>query len=241
MGRLTECVRTAGATETNGRNMREVFQQELAEVQDRLVEIAESVQQAMTLAHQAFLGSEVTIAERVIEGDQEIDDRADSLDELAIDVIARQSPVARDLRILVSSLRISASLERMGDLARHVATLARYRFPEAVVSEPLVETFTRMGQLDIEIAGLTVELLRTEDLSYGDKIDALDEEVDALHQQVFDTVLAEDWNESSNATVDATLASRYHERFADHAVTIARKIRYLQTGDWVQSDDEPTE
>ena len=222
----------------NGRNMREVFQQELAEVQERLVEIAEAVQQAVTQAHQAFLDSEVTIAERVIEGDQEIDDKADSLDELAIDVIARQSPVARDLRILVSSLRVSASLERMGDLARHIATLARYRFPEAVVPDELVPTFTRMGQLDIEIAGLTVQLLRTEDLTFADRIDTLDEEVDALHQKVFDVVLSESWQQSQSATVDATLASRYHERFADHAVTIGHKIRYMQTGDWVQSDED---
>ena len=188
--------------------MREVFQQELAEVQERLVEIATAVHGAITQASQAFLGSEVTIAERVIEGDQEIDDKADSLDELAIDVIARQSPVARDLRILVSSLRISASLERMGDLARHIATLSRYRFPEAVVPERLVPTFTRMGELDIEIAGLTVELLKTEDVAYGDKIDELDVELDALHQSVFDIVLADDWNESPHMTVDATQIGR---------------------------------
>lgn len=222
----------------NGRNMREVFQQELAEVQERLVAIAESVHEAITSAHQAFNTSDVTLAERVIEGDQNIDTQADELDELAIDVIARQGPVARDLRILISSLRISASLERMGDLARHIATLARYRFPEPVVPGPLVETFKRMGELDIEIARLTVELLKTEDIAHHERIEALDVELDALHKSVFDSVLAEEWVESANATVDVTLASRYHERFADHAVTIGKKIQYLSTGDWIPVEED---
>lgn len=218
--------------------MREVFQQELAEVQERLVAIAESVHEAMTSAHEAFSSSDVALAERVIEGDQHIDTQADELDELTIDVIARQGPVARDLRILVSSLRISASLERMGDLARHIATLARYRFPDAVVPDPLSATFNRMGALDIEISRLTVELLKTEDLEFYEKIASLDLELDELHKSVFDSVLAEEWNEPANATVDVTLASRYHERFADHAVTIGKKIQYLSTGDWAPSVDE---
>ncbi|WP_293696723.1 phosphate signaling complex protein PhoU [uncultured Agrococcus sp.] len=218
--------------------MREVFQQELAEVQERLVAIAESVHEAITLAQQAFSTSDVALAERVIEGDQHIDAQADELDELAIDVIARQGPVARDLRILVSSLRISASLERMGDLARHIATLARYRFPDAVVPEPLISTFERMGELDIEIARLNVELLKTENLEYHEKISELDIELDELHKSVFDSVLAEEWNEPANATVDVTLASRYHERFADHAVTIGKKIQYLSTGDWAPAEEE---
>ena len=223
---------------TNGRNMREVFQQELAEVQERLVAIAESVHEAMTSAHEAFSSSDVALAERVIEGDQHIDAQADELDELAIDVIARQGPVARDLRILVSSLRISASLERMGDLARHIATLARYRFPDAVVPEPLITTFERMGELDIEIARLNVELLKTENIEFYEKISELDIELDELHKSVFDSVLAEEWNEPANATVDVTLASRYHERFADHAVTIGKKIQYLSTGDWAPVEEE---
>lgn len=218
--------------------MREVFQQELAEVQERLVAIAESVHEAITLAQQAFSTSDVALAERVIEGDQHIDAQADELDELAIDVIARQGPVARDLRILVSSLRISASLERMGDLARHIATLARYRFPDAVVPEPLITTFERMGELDIEIARLNVELLKTENLEFHEKISELDIELDELHKSVFDSVLAEEWNEPANATVDVTLASRYHERFADHAVTIGKKIQYLSTGDWAPTEEE---
>ena len=218
--------------------MREVFQQELAEVQTRLVSISEAVETAIKLAHEALHSSDVQLAEKVITSDVNIDEQVDSLDEYSIDIMARQGPVARDLRIVVSSLRISASLERMGDLARHIATLSRYRFPEEVVPGSLAETFRQMGQLDIQIAGLLVELLKSESVEVGDRIRQLDDEVDALHQRVFDVVLADEWNEDSTVTVDMVLGSRYHERFADHAVSIAKKMDYLATGEWGGSEED---
>lgn len=217
--------------------MRDVFQQELAEVQDRLVDIANHVIVSMECAVRAFGDSNVQLAEQVIAADQMIDDKALALDELAIDIIARQSPVARDLRIVVSALRISASLERMGDLARHIAMLARYRFPMQVVPESLQPTFAEMGASDIEIAKLLRDLLATQDLSIAERIEASDERVDRLHRDVFAHVLGTDWEGAAHTTVDATLASRYHERFADHAVGIAKKVKYLATGDWVGNED----
>ena len=113
--------------------MREVFQQELHEVQERLIEISALVAISIENATRAFNESNVSLAETVIEQDRRIDELATSLDELAINILARQQPVARDLRIVVSALRISASLERMGDLAEHIAQLSRYRFPFKVV------------------------------------------------------------------------------------------------------------
>lgn len=217
--------------------MREVFQQELREVQDRLVEIAELVAEAITRATEAFNDSNVSLAETVIADDVKIDAAAAELDELAINILARQQPVARDLRIVVSALRISASLERMGDMCEHIAQLARYRFPDKVVPRSLRGTFAEMGQLDVGIARRLVELLKTEDLKIADDIRNEDDKVDALHLSVFDKVLGETWKGAAVDTVDATLASRYHERFADHAVSIAKKVQYLGTGDWVQSED----
>ena len=129
--------------------MREVFQQELQEVQERLVEIAGLVAISIDNATTAFNESNVTLAEKVIADDDQIDQRAIALDELAIDILARQNPVARDLRIVVSALRISSSLERMGDMAEHIAQLARYRFPEKVVPKSLRPTFKELGELDV--------------------------------------------------------------------------------------------
>lgn len=217
--------------------MREVFQQELREVRERLVEIAGLVAVSIDNATQAFNESNVSLAETVIADDAKIDAAAAELDELAINILARQQPVARDLRVVVSALRISASLERMGDMSEHIAQLARYRFPDKVVPKSLRGTFKEMGALDVEIARKLVELLKTEDVAIAEYIRDEDDKIDALHLSVFDKVLGETWKGEAINTVDATLASRYHERFADHAVSISKKVQYLATGDWVPADN----
>ena len=217
--------------------MREVFHQSLEELQGQLVEIAELVTVAIDKATRAFAQSDVALAEEVISNDSRIDELAVQLDEQAIEILARQQPVARDLRIVVTALRVSASLERMGDLAEHIAQLARLRFPERAIPKGLKSTFLRMGELDVEISRQLTQLLRTQDLRLADAIRNADDEVDELHVNVFDKVLSDNWKGEATATVDATLASRYHERFADHAVAVAKKVVYLATGDWTADTD----
>jgi phosphate transport system protein len=190
----------------------------------------------MKNATKAFGDVDVELAEKVIEDDVKIDELALTLDELSIQILARQSPVARDLRIVVSALRISASLERMGDMAEHIAQLARYRFPDKVVAKGLRGTFRKMGEVDVEIVELLIKLLRTQDVAIADQIRDLDDKIDELHVSVFDKVLGETWGGTPVDTVDATLASRYHERFADHAVSISKKVKYLSTGDWAAAE-----
>ncbi|MGP3534818.1 phosphate signaling complex protein PhoU [Microbacterium sp. RD1] len=223
--------------------MREVFHQSLEDVQNRLVEIAELVTVAIDRATRAFSSSDVALAEEVIQADRIIDEKAVALDELAIEILARQQPVARDLRIVVTALRVSASLERMGDMAEHIAQLARSRFPERAIPKGLKGTFIRMGELDVSVARKLTELLRTEDLGLAEEIRNDDDAIDELHISVFEKVLGDNWKGEAMATVDATLASRYHERFADHAVSVAKKVVYLATGDWTAEPvpvDAPT-
>lgn len=217
--------------------MREVFHQSLEEVQTRLVEIGELVTVAIEKATRAFSTSDVALAEEVIEADEIIDERAVAIDELAIQILARQQPVARDLRIVVAALRVSTSLERMGDIAEHIAQLTRMRFPERAIPKGLKNTFTRMGEVDVEVAETLTELLRSEDLTLVETLRTLDDRVDAYHLSVFEKVLSENWQGEAGATVDATLASRYLERFADHALSVAKKVAYLATGDWTPDTD----
>lgn len=212
--------------------MRDVFQQELHEVQHRLVEIAELVAEAMRKGTTAFQTSDNALAEQVIEEDARIDELALTLDELSIQILARQQPVGRDLRVVVSALRISASLERMGDMAEHLAQLTRYRFPDNVIAKGLRSTFKEMGELDIKIADKLIKMLKTQDMKFVDAIRDIDDQIDVLHLSVFDKVLSDAWGGTSMDTVDATLASRYYERFSDHAISIARKVKYLSTGEW---------
>ncbi|WP_022906558.1 phosphate signaling complex protein PhoU [Curtobacterium sp. B18] len=173
--------------------MREVFQQELQDVQERLTEIAGLVESAITRATQSFSESDVALAEEVIADDAKIDEAANSLDEIAIDILARQAPVARDLRVVVTALRVSSSLERMGDMAEHIAQLTRQRFPEKVVPKGLRGTFKKMGQLDVAMAQKLTRLLATEDIALAGEIRDEDDAIDELHASVFDFVLGETW------------------------------------------------
>ena len=212
--------------------MREVFQTQLKEVQDRLVEIAGDATRIMEQASKAFVTSDVTLADQALASADAIQEKALSLDESVIKILARQSPVSRDLRILVSALRISASLERMGALAGHIAQIARFRYPGSAIPAALLTTFEEMGKLDIELGKKVVKLLRNTDVDLAKEIQAEDARVDELHRNVFDVVLSDDWKENAMFTVDVTLASRYHERFADHVVDISAKVSYLTTGAW---------
>jgi phosphate transport system protein len=94
-----------------------------------------------------------------------------------------------------------------------------------------------MGELDVEAARLLSELLRTQDGDLIEEIRNADDKLDELHVSVFEKVLSDSWQGEAAATVDATLASRYHERFGDHAVSVAKKVAYLSTGDWTTSTD----
>ena len=190
----------------------------------------------MEKASGAFLGGDVAKADEAIALSESNEEKALALDELVIKILARQSPVARDLRILVSALRISASLERMGALAGHIASIARYRYPGSAVPASLRATFEEMGALDIKLANKVTEVLRNTDVDQARAIQAEDERVDELHRHVFDVVLADDWKENAMFTVDVTLASRYFERFADHVVDISSKVSYLTTGEWHEAE-----
>lgn len=212
--------------------MRVVFQQELQEVQTRLVQIAELVQEAILDATTAFGTSDVALAEKVIDSAGDVDRQATELDELSIDILARQQPVASDLRLMVSSLRMSSSLERMSDLAQHIAQLARYRYPDSAIPAGLKKTFKRMGEIDYLMASKLVELLREPDMKTVAELRDLDDGLDDLHAKVFEKVLSDRLANDPGSVVDATLASRYHERFGDHAVNIAKDVQYLLSGEF---------
>jgi phosphate transport system protein len=133
--------------------MQSIFQNALADVQGRLISLAENAESIMDKASRAFLNSDVTLADEALALSEANEAKALDLDELVIKVLATQSPVARDLRILVSALRMSASLERMGSLSSHIAAIARYRFPGSAVPASLRKTFEDMARIDLELVG----------------------------------------------------------------------------------------
>jgi phosphate transport system protein len=137
--------------------MREQFQEELNSVSATLVAMAGLVKTAMENATTALLTADLALAERVIAEDAVVDEIQHELDARTINLIARQGPVASDLRTLVTSLRMSADLERMGDLAHHIAKSARMRYPATAVPPELSLTIEEkmMMQLTHFIARLS--------------------------------------------------------------------------------------
>ena len=220
--------------------MRDVFHSELDSIADQLVEMTGLAGSAIASSTTALLTADLALAESVIAGDVQIDRLQRDLDDRAIELLARQQPVATDLRVVVSSLRMSATLERMGDLARHVSQIARLRFPERAIPEELVPTFADMGELGEGIALKAGRVISTRDLEVAAEVEVDDDEVDRLHKHVFATLMSGAWEHSVEQTVDVTLASRYYERFSDHAVSLARRVEFLVTGRWSQPTPTPT-
>lgn len=212
--------------------MRNAFHDELDSVGTTLLQMAGLVKIAMAEATTALLASDLTIAEKVIAADSVIDDIQHELDARTINLMARQQPVASDLRTLVTSLRMSADLERMGDLAHHVAKQARMRYPNSAVPAELVPTITSMGMVaDKLIEKLTV-VMEHRDTVRALEIETDDDEMDKLHRDLIEALLADEWAHGIETAIDMTLLGRYYERFADHAVSISRRVYFSVTGEY---------
>lgn len=212
--------------------MRKVFDEELKVVSDQLVEMTRLTASALNRATQALMDADLALAESVITADDHIDEVRKDLDTRAIDALARQQPVATDLRTLVTAMRMSSDLERMGDLARHVAKLARLRHPASAVPPSLRSTFSSMAQVALQMVNKAGSVIAANDLNGAAELLRDDDEMDELHREVFRIVLADSWEGDTEAAIDATLLSRYYERFGDHAVSVAHRVVYLVTGEW---------
>jgi len=210
--------------------MREQFQEELDGVSATLVQMAGLVRVAMDNATTALLTADLTLAEKVIADDTIIDEMQHELDARTINLIARQSPVASDLRTLVTSLRMSADLERMGDLAHHIAKSARMRYPATAVPSELSLTIEEMGRVCSKIIEKVSTVIENRDTERALEVEKDDDQIDGLHRKIIQTLLDPNWKHGVETAIDMTLLGRYYERCADHAVSIARRVYFLVTG-----------
>ncbi|MEJ6607341.1 MAG: phosphate signaling complex protein PhoU [Candidatus Planktophila sp.] len=210
--------------------IRSVFQDELDGVSQSLVDLTEMVAQSIAKASTAILTADLKLAEVVIETDDQIDTFQHELDARIIDIIARQQPVASDLRALVTALRMSADLERMGDMSHHVAKIARVRHPADAVPTELHEMFQAMGAAAEKIAVKTGIVISSRDTAMALEVERDDDEMDKLHRKLIGTLVAPTWKHGVESAIDLTLLGRYYERFADHAVSVSRRVYFLVTG-----------
>jgi phosphate transport system protein len=210
--------------------MREVFHAELDTLIGDLARIARLAGQMMTNASTALQHADLGLAEQVISGGDERKALRDDIRQRCINLLALQAPVATDLRVVVAAMHAVGDLERMGDLAQHIAKIARLKHPTVPIPAEVRPVLARMGLLATRLAEDAAAAIESRDALSGDRLAEADEEVDALRRQIFRILLSEDWSHGVEPAVDAALIGRYYERFADHAVAIARQVGFLVTG-----------
>jgi phosphate transport system protein len=204
--------------------MREAYHEQIDHVTGRLINMTRQVADMIRNATDALLTADIHKADTVVASDASVDRERTDIEEALLEIIATQAPVAGELRHIVASMRITQTLERMGDLATHVAKVARMRYPESAVPPELRTTFTAMGVLAERMATKAGSLLRVRDAAAAERMRREDDEMDRLHRGLFLVILDDDWPYATETAVDQALLGRYYERFADHAVSIASQL-----------------
>ena len=219
--------------------MRDNYHESLESVVTDLVSMSESVQVAVREATVALLEADLATAERVISADAKIDTLHDELEARCFTLLARQAPVAGELRTVVAALRMVADLARMGDLAAHIAKVARMRYPDCAVPAGLMSNFTLLARVAEEMVATAGRSLQERNAHDAAKLADNDEEMDELRRSQFRVLLGKDWPYGVEAAVDVALLGRYYERIADHAVNIGSRVIYLTTGEAPQGESWP--
>jgi phosphate transport system protein len=210
--------------------VREVFHGELDELGAELTILSGLVGVAMERATRALLEKDLSLAEQVITDDARIDQHSAWCERHACALLALQAPVAKDLRVVVTAIRAAERLERMGDLARHVAKIARLRHPHLTVPAELGERFARMGQLALLMSRRVEHIIAAPGGVHVLEQQRADDEIDQLQRDILDIITQADPPYPVRVGIDAALLARYFERFADQAVSITRQLDYVVTG-----------
>jgi phosphate transport system protein len=212
--------------------MREAFHDQLDSIFSDLAEICQEVETAVRHATQALLDGDAGMAEQVIAADAKIDAARVRVEETAFSLLSLQQPVAGDLRIVVSALRMVSELERMGDLSVHVAKVARLRVPEIAVPQEARPTVARMGEVAEDMVRRVASVITDKDVDAAIELGRDDEEMDQLRRGSFTQLLGDDWQHGVESAVDIALLGRYYERIADHAVSVANRVVFVVTGQY---------
>jgi len=211
-------------------NVPDAYQEQLDRLGTGLADMCNLVADALDNATRALLRADLQLAEQVITDDARIDQLRTTAEEQAFTLLELQAPVATDLRIVVSGLHAAGDIERMGDLALHIAEAARRRHPDLVMPAEVAPYFAEMGRVGSALARKAGEVIRTRDLVRAIQIEADDDAMDDLHRQLFSMLLNPSWPHGVGPAVDITLIGRFYERYADHAVALAHRVVYVITG-----------
>jgi phosphate transport system protein len=219
--------------------MRDSYREQLDDILADLVQMAQVVSSAVRTSTTALLEADIHLAEQVISEDEKLDLKQVDIESRAFSLLARQAPVAGELRILVATLRMVTELERMGDLAAHVAKIARLRYPETAVPEGLRPNFVRMADVAEKMVVTAGQTLNSRSIESAEELRSRDEEMDDLRLSQFRVMLSDSWEYGVESAIDVALLGRYYERIADHAASMGRRIIYVVTGEFPETEFWP--
>lgn len=210
--------------------MRETLRAELEGLTKDLATATRLAGQMMTNASSALHHADLALAELVISQGGELRTSCEDMNQRCITLLVLQAPVATDLRMVIAALHAVCDLERMRNLAQHIAKIARMKHPAVLIPGDLRPVFARMSLLATTLARDAASAIGNQDPLSAHQLAQADEEVDALRRRIFQILFSEDWSHGVEPAVDAALIGRYYERFADHAVAISRQVNFFVTG-----------
>ncbi|RFT26442.1 phosphate transport system regulatory protein PhoU [Gardnerella vaginalis] len=213
-----------------GHTMRVIFNEEMKAVALNIERMAEFVARAMNDAGSALVNADLEAAQTVIDNDAKLDALEANVVDQCLILLARQNPVATDLREVVATMRLAATFERMGDLTSHVAQIARRTWPDCAIPSQAKETVEKMVDFLHVLAGQLTDMLSNRDVNVADAIIHGDDVMDKLHEDIFALVEGEDWNGTRKQLIDLVLLSRFMERIGDHSVAAARQVVFIVSG-----------
>ena len=221
--------------------VRRQYHEELEQLKRDTVRLAALATQQIAAGTQALLDRDLAVADRIIADDQRLDDLYHAIEEQAHFVLARQSPMASELRQVIATLRVSHEIERCGDLMVNVAKATRRLYPHGLDPGPrgLLE---RMGAQAADQLRLAVEAFAESDLvqatAVGDMDDVMDDLTKALFRAIFSAGAPDE--AALQRAIQIALVGRYYERIADHAVNVGNRVHFVVTGSLTDADEEPS-
>ncbi len=210
--------------------MRLTYREHLDAFAHDLIIMCDMVGEIMAQASQALLRGSLEAAEASLslaEGLAEVRDRCS---QRAVDLLALEGPLARDLRQVISSIYIVEDFDRMAALAMHIARTARDRHPGKVIPADLTGYFEEFTRLVRDMTIKTRDLLASPDPDTALELAQEDDAVDDLDQHLLTLVTQREWTHTTREAVDLALLCRYYERYADRCVSVGARIVYLSTG-----------
>ena len=219
------------------------LQQQLEDLKSALLRMAALVEEQIARAISALVERDVELCEQVIRGDQPIDAMELEIDEQCIRLLALQHPIARDLRFVAASMKITIDLERLGDIAVNIAKKTR-RLAGMPILKPIID-LPRMADLSRSMVKDSLNAFVRGDERLAVDVCARDEEVNQLQDQIFRELLAFMMEDSGSVpqALQLIFISRHIERLADHATNIAEGVVYFSEGRVIKhhANDDPNQ